>query len=208
MIMNRLLPKGTAVSAEDTSFVHDTRGSMLVIGIPLGLLLTGIVWHLVGACDTILLSQLLRFSADQTAFETAIWHARGMNVIAIINLAMQSLSTIWLAWHILAGTIPVAAIPCDTTPAVCDGKSTQDGYDLASRMDNAEPAVETWVSDQMQALTKLEVITSAVTPVIALVTPANRAESRRSWRLRDRAWRPRSLLVGDTPLIGVASRVR
>jgi hypothetical protein len=140
---------------------------MLVVGIPLGLLLTGVVWQLVGACDTVLLQQLLRFSADETAFETAIWHARGMNLIAVINLTMQALSVIWLTWHILAGTIPVAAIPCDTQ-SVCDGKSTQDGYDLATKMTNAEPQVENWVSSQMQSLSKLEVITSAVTPVIAL----------------------------------------
>jgi len=149
---------------------------MLVIGIPMGLLLTGVVWHLVGVCDTVLLSQLLRFSADQTAFETAIWHARGMNLIAVINLAMQSLSAIWLAWHILAGTIPVAAIPCDTE-SVCDGKSTADGYAAATKMSNLEPKVIDWVAAQMSSLSKLEGVTSAVTPVLALVSATKKGSS-------------------------------
>jgi hypothetical protein len=151
-----------------TSLIRDERGSILIIAIPLGLLLVGVVWHLVGVCDTVLMAQLLRFSADQTAFETAIWHARGMNIIATINLAMQAISAIWVAWHVLGSSVASAGIVCDTS-SVCNGKSTQDAYSLASKMMLAEPKVIDWFEAQLSALSDLERSTSAITPVIALV---------------------------------------
>ena len=143
-------------------------GSMLVVAIPFGLFLVGVVWHLVGICDAVLLAQLERFAADQTAFESAIWHARGMNIIATINLAMQAISAIWVAWHVLGNSVASAGIVCDTS-SVCNGATTNDAYALASRMINAEPQVITWFESQLTALSDLERSTSAITPGVALV---------------------------------------
>jgi hypothetical protein len=141
---------------------------MLVVGVPMGLFLTAALWHLVGVADAVLLSQLLRHSADQVAFESAIWHARGMNVIAVLNLLMTSLAGVFVAWRILEVAVPMAGTLCIPQQASCEGHTYQDGYDLGEKLVDHEHLVVDWLGKQVVRVSDLERATSTVTPVIAL----------------------------------------
>ena len=147
----------------------DQRGSMLVVGIPMGLLLTAVTYHLIGVCDAALLAELLRFSADKTAFESAIWHSRGMNVVAMLNVLMTSLSAVWASWNVLQNSIGFVGTMCKApVPTECNGHTEAEAQAIWHQMDSHQNDVKTWLGNQGKAIADLQQVTSSVTPSIAL----------------------------------------
>jgi hypothetical protein len=72
----------------------DTDGAILVVGIAMGLLLVGALWHIVSVGDAILWRERLQDGADSAAFENAVWNARGMNIIVFLNIVMAAVMAI------------------------------------------------------------------------------------------------------------------
>lgn len=75
----------------------DRRGMILVIAIPMGAVLVGMLWYLATVGDAVLYRERLQDAADATAFENAVLHARGMNAIAMMNMLMAMLLSVVVA---------------------------------------------------------------------------------------------------------------
>lgn len=71
------------------SLSRDQRGVIFVPALVMGALLTGALFYVAAVGDAIVFRTELQNAADVTSFESAVWHARGMNVIAILNILMS-----------------------------------------------------------------------------------------------------------------------
>ncbi|HMJ13224.1 MAG TPA: hypothetical protein VK524_17505 [Polyangiaceae bacterium] len=81
--------------------VRDTRGAALVVGIVMGVLLVGGLWHIASIGDAIIWRERAQDAADAGAFENAVWQARGMNVIVSLNIIMALILSILVMWRIV-----------------------------------------------------------------------------------------------------------
>jgi len=81
-------------SKRSESLHADTRGAVLVVGVAMGLLMVGALWHIVSVGDAILWREQLQDGADSAAFENAVWNARGMNIIVFLNILMSAVMAV------------------------------------------------------------------------------------------------------------------
>jgi len=150
-------------AAHRADIATDTSGSMLAMGIPIALVLTGLVWYMVGVGNAVAEAEGVRLGADKAAYEAAVWHARGMNVIATLNLLMTSLASVLVAWRAFQETIRTAATICFIDSS-CDAVVAAN---LVEQINKADPAVNGWLDAQIKTIGDLERLTATVTPTIA-----------------------------------------
>jgi len=80
-----------------------------------GFMIAGI-YYLAGVGDAMVYHQTMRDAADATAFAPSVMHARGMNVIALVNLVMSAILAVLVAVKIvqlllLAAQVIACAMP-------------------------------------------------------------------------------------------------
>ena len=71
--------------------MRDDRGAVYLMAIPMVCLLIGMVWYVKAIGDVIIDREALQDAADSGALSAAIMHARGMNMIALVNQVMAAL---------------------------------------------------------------------------------------------------------------------
>src|SRR5437660_153695 len=96
--------------------MKDQRGAAMVIGVFMSVFLVGALWYIVGLGDAMIYRQRVQEAADATAFSAAVVHARGMNIIAMINIIMAAVMAVLVALktaQFIVGVIgALAAIVC------------------------------------------------------------------------------------------------
>ncbi|MEZ4220820.1 MAG: hypothetical protein R3B13_07795 [Polyangiaceae bacterium] len=83
------------------SLLSDQRGAMVVVGTFMAVFLSAGLFYLVGTGEALIYRERIQDAADAVAYSTAGVHARGMNLIVLLNLIMAAL----LAVLIFAKTI-------------------------------------------------------------------------------------------------------
>src|SRR5687767_1082344 len=76
---------------------NDERGAILVLGIFMCACMVGALWYLAGIGSAIVYRERMQEAADAIAFSGAVLHARGMNLIVLINLIMAAILAIRVA---------------------------------------------------------------------------------------------------------------
>src|SRR5262245_14991709 len=95
------------------SLAKDEEGALIVLSLFQTCFLVGIVWYLSGIADGILFKERLQDAADATAFAPSVLHARGMNLIAMSNLAMAAILAVLIAVKIVQILLFIAtAVAC------------------------------------------------------------------------------------------------
>jgi hypothetical protein len=74
--------------------VRDERGMILIVALPMALLVLGCLCYLVSVGDGVVYRERLQDTADATAWQSAVLHARGMNAVALLNGLLAALSSI------------------------------------------------------------------------------------------------------------------
>lgn len=87
---------------------HGEQGAIMVMGLFMCSCLVGALWYLAGIGDAILLRERAQEAADAMAFSDAALHARGMNLIVLVNLVMACILGVRVALKI-ARTVCLAA---------------------------------------------------------------------------------------------------
>ena len=97
-ILNLLRDDGSRVQdgpASDTkvgnrlaAFARDDRGVIMIIGVFFTFFWVGMIWYLFGIGTVITYRENMQNAADTAAFAGAIYNARGMNMLALINNLM------------------------------------------------------------------------------------------------------------------------
>jgi hypothetical protein len=80
-----------------TSLGTDQRGAVMVMGIFMCCIIVGALWYVAGIGDAIVLRERSQEIADAGAFSGATLHARGMNLIVLLNLVMACILGIRVA---------------------------------------------------------------------------------------------------------------
>lgn len=73
------------------------RGAIMVMALFMAVFATGCLYYVVGLADAIARRERVQDAADAAAFSAVVLHARGMNVIALINMTMAALLAILIA---------------------------------------------------------------------------------------------------------------
>ncbi len=76
-------------------------GAIMVIGVFIAILLVGLLYYISGIGQTLFHRERMQDAADAVALATAVGHARGMNLLAFINMVMAALVAILLALKVI-----------------------------------------------------------------------------------------------------------
>lgn len=114
----------TVPPTEARSLVDDRRGAVLLVAVFMSAFLVGALWYAIGIGDAIVYRQYVQDGADAVAFGSAVYHARGMNIIALINMVMAAVLMVLIAFKIaqlllIAANIASCLIGAWLNP-VCD----------------------------------------------------------------------------------------
>jgi hypothetical protein len=82
-----------------------------VLGIVLGAVLFGAAWNLVNVGSAIAWRERAQDLADAAAYENALAHARGMNLLVMVNLLMVIVLSFLVLWRMLLLAMLALAIP-------------------------------------------------------------------------------------------------
>lgn len=106
-------------SRED-GLLADRAGAILVIGVFIAPFLVGAIYYLV-ACSTVITQREgLQQAADAAAFAPSVASARGMNIIAVMNILMMCITSIMIPIRaLLTGYAIVASLPCYYDACLC-----------------------------------------------------------------------------------------
>lgn len=98
---------------EKRSLLRDNRGAIMVMGVFMATLVAGMLYYIIGIGETILLRERLQDGTDAGAFAAAVLHARGMNLIALINMIMAAVLSVLVALRIAEAIALAAALLAD-----------------------------------------------------------------------------------------------
>jgi hypothetical protein len=167
-------PSGT--SPQSPPRLGDERGAIMVLGIFMCAVMVSVLWYFAGIGDAVVYRERLQEAADATAYSTAVLHARGMNLIVMINLIMAMVLAIRVALKVLQivlGIITVAVDACallvfsPVTAAVCEAAAVV----LHPADEAIEEAIENTrgpINDLLEALHDVEELIHDVVPLAAV----------------------------------------
>ncbi len=145
----------------------DRRGFILIVASVMGVLLVGALWYIASVGDAIVFRERMQDAADATAFEDAVWHARGMNAVAMLNMVMAFILAVVVALRVLEAAL-LAYIAVTTT--VCTASlilSLIPGADIVGAIGDATCDLLTdGLPDVRTALDKVKQLDDKLTPKI------------------------------------------
>lgn len=97
----------------------DQRGATMVMGVFIAVLLVGMIYYVWGIGDAIMHRQRMQDASDTAAFSAAVIHARGMNMLALINMVMSALAMVAATMATIASMVNWAAIFSSAACAAC-----------------------------------------------------------------------------------------
>jgi hypothetical protein len=95
---------------ERENLLRDQRGVIAVTGVLMGAFLIGAVWYVWGIGNAIQYRENMQNSADTSAFAAAVFDARGMNVLALINIIMTIVMMFLVAVKLVQAVVLVINI--------------------------------------------------------------------------------------------------
>jgi hypothetical protein len=119
---------------EDRSLRKNQSGAIMVMGVFMAALMVGFIYYVKGIGDAILFKERMQDAADSGAFAAVATHARGMNLIALINITMVSVLAVVTSFRLMAILAALASLVQSGPGNVCefDGapQLLQDAKDL------------------------------------------------------------------------------
>jgi len=147
----------------------DERGAVMVMGIFMCSCLVGALWYLAGIGDAILYRERMQEAADAVAFSDAALHARGMNLLVLVNLIMATILGVRVALRtakiitLIAAT--VFAVAGIFAPALLAAAAPAAA--AAEALETAGNAVDPAIDVALQALNTVEDVIAKTTPAAA-----------------------------------------
>jgi len=148
----------------------------MVMGIFIAMMLCGLIWYVWGIGGAILYRERMQDCTDTAVFSAAVVHARGMNILVLLNLIMGAMAAIEAGLHTAADGIEYAAwaafftcLGCGPWCGYCCRACPYVGpYFSASRTaDRIHRAAERIISPLMRFAHSVAVGVRAGTPIAA-----------------------------------------
>lgn len=140
----------------------------MVVGVFMAAFLVGSLWYIIGIGDAVLYRERMQDGADAAAYAAAVYHARGMNMIAMLNIIMAAILAILVAFKLLqlinwiANAVSCALWWTGVGAAVCSLTSS-----LESPIANAVNIAEKLVNTALPILSKTQVGIAVAMPWVA-----------------------------------------
>lgn len=99
------------------SLAQDQRGAIVLMAVFMSAFLVGGLWYAMGVGDAIIYRETIQAGADATAFTGAVYHARGMNIIAMVNITIGAVMAIAAAAAVL---MQIASMVISVATTLCD----------------------------------------------------------------------------------------
>jgi hypothetical protein len=94
----------------------DDRGVVAVSGLAMAVFMTAVLYYEIGVGDAITFKEQLQDASDAAGFSAAVYHARGMNMIVLVNLIMAAVLAIIVILRVLEMLFGIVAA---LVPAIC-----------------------------------------------------------------------------------------
>lgn len=91
----------TGLADQAAAMVRDDRGAIMVISVVASAFLVGALWYVIGVGDAILYREHMQDGGDAAAYAAAVYQARGMNLIAMINIILAGVLAVLVALKLL-----------------------------------------------------------------------------------------------------------
>jgi hypothetical protein len=163
------------MTTEKPGLVDDRRGAILVAAVFMAVFLVGTLWYLVGIGDAAIYREKMQDGSDAVAFASAVYHARGMNIIAVLNLIMAAALAVLIAFkiaEIIAVTVAaICWVLCPFTDVTCPiaEEATNISVDLH---DNIIPQVQKVVDAILKASSESQRWVARITPWVGAARSA------------------------------------
>lgn len=145
---------------------RDQHGAAMIFGLFFALFLIAAVWSVLGVTQAILYRDHLQDAADAAAFSSAVVNARGMNLIALINMVMAAVLSILVGIRIAETLCLIGITICAALSFVTYGASSSFIPPLASaakKLHDAFAQVQPHIQRVIGALhTSGEVVAGAI----------------------------------------------
>lgn len=166
-----LLPTcpSNGTSRSRPSLSQDTRGAILVLGVVFGMVLFGALWNLASVGDAIIWRERAQDAADATAFHSATFHARGMNMIVMVNLIMAVIMAVFIVWKITlaALTLATAALCVTSVFAPVLGGACLKMLDIEQKALEADPRIGDATFTVINGLSASQKVLATGSPILA-----------------------------------------
>ncbi len=147
---------------------NDCGGAILVVAVFMSVCLVGAVWYIMGIADAIFYRERMQDAADAVAFASAVYHARGMNIIAMINIIMGAIVGVLVALktlqllNVIANVISCALAWLGIGAPLCAATSGLQGP-IASMITAVQKVTDT----VLPILSRTQVAIGAAMPIAA-----------------------------------------
>jgi hypothetical protein len=165
-------------SHRSSTLPTDERGAVLVMAVFMSVLLVAMLYFVVGIGEAVFRREGLGDAADAAAFAAAILHARGMNLIAFINLVMAALLAVLVALRVVQAVFVIGIAVCVASAYPSYGASlayvptfAQQAKNFGDYFEKAKDVI----FPALEALHQAERVTSYVVPAIAVLDSAREA---------------------------------
>ncbi len=106
-------------AAPKRELLTDQWGATMVMGVFIAALLVGMIYYVWGVGDAVMHRERMQDASDTAAFSAAVIHARGMNMLALLNMIMAALAIVAATMATIASMIGWAAALAGFVCAFC-----------------------------------------------------------------------------------------
>jgi hypothetical protein len=160
--------------------LRDERGAIMLMGVFMAVFLAGTLYYVVGIGEAVWQRERMQDAADAAAFSAAVLHARGMNLIVLINMVMAALLAILVSLKLVETIVIVAEVAiafasflspglAAAIPALDDLRQS-----VKSIHDELQPAVDQALVALHQAARGVRAVVPAASELPAIVGVATR----------------------------------
>ncbi len=147
------------------ALAKDERGAVMVLGVFMCAASVGLLWYLAGIGDALLYRERLQEASDAAAFSSAVLHARGMNLLVLINLIMACILGVRVTLKAVQLALGIAALFAAVIPglqglaALCT--------EAASVTQNVINATREPINTTLRALSRSQKVFASLVPAAA-----------------------------------------
>jgi hypothetical protein len=153
----------------------DERGAVMVMGVIFAALLVGIIWHMVGVGDAIIFRERMQEASDATAFESAVWHARTMNLLVVLNIVMSAILAVLVLWRTVELLLAVAGVVLALLALIPFmewlGALSDAAFNTLERMASKDTEIYEKVEQWLIRVNKAEKMVSTWAPIVDVAQP-------------------------------------
>jgi len=165
-----LAEPGKITMQNNLKLTKDSSGAVMIMAVFVAIFMVAIVYHVAGVGGAALEQQIVQDGADSVAYSTATAKARGMNIIALLNLIMAAVLAVLVALKLLQAVLVVAiaivGVACIISQGAACG-AIRPLNKVRSKLADITDEVEPKIKKILKGLRKAENAVVKVVPILA-----------------------------------------